>query len=101
MGLALTVVENTCSHICPLVDRLDDANFNLVTAAKRSEERAHGLEEALEYWVDTAAMEAERRREAEKTANSLREEVLRLNNVVSELRDGLDSISDSLGKLGE
>lgn len=101
MGLALTVIENTCGRVCPLANVLHDTSADRAKAALNLNERVDGLEEALEYWVDAAAMEAEAKRDAEKVANNLRLEVQRLNNTVAELKEGLDYISNTLGRMSD
>lgn len=99
MGLALTVIENTCGRVCPLANVLHDTSADRAKAAINLNEKVVGLEEAVEYWVDAAAMEAEAKREAEKTSNALKIEVQRLNSVVAELKEGLDYISNTLGRM--
>ncbi len=101
MGLALTVIENTCGRVCPLANVLHDTSADRAKAAINLSKRVDGLEEAVEYWVDTAAMETEARREAETVANNLRIEVHRLNNVVTELKEGLEFISNTLGRMSD
>lgn len=101
MGMALTVIENTCGRVCPLVSVLHDTSADRAKAAYNLNEKVAGLEEAVEYWVDAAAMEAEARRDAEKVANNLKIEVNRLNSVVSELREGLEFISNTLGRMSD
>lgn len=101
MGMALTVIENTCGRVCPLVNVLDDTSAYRAKSVNNMKERVAGLEEAVEYWVDAAAMEAEAKRDAEKVANNLKIEVNRLNGVVTELKEGLEKVSNALGRMSD